>query len=203
MPDIKIRLARFDEPAVVALLIDVLAELADRYGGSGDDTPVAPGDFAAPNGAFFVAAETETADDSPLPAASPARAPGPSSSLGASSSSLGVSSSSVGAGDSSSAIKETGGERLIGCAGWRRHGADAELKRMFIAKAARGRGLGRRLLATIEDSAREAGCQRLILETGDRQPEAVALYESAGYVRIEDFGYYADHEGVLSFAKSL
>ena len=92
---------------------------------------------------------------------------------------------------------------MIGCAGWRRHGADAELKRMFIAKAARGRGLGRRLLATIEDSAREAGCQRLILETGDRQPEAVALYESAGYVRIEDFGYYADHEGVLSFAKPL
>jgi GNAT superfamily N-acetyltransferase len=74
---------------------------------------------------------------------------------------------------------------------------------MFIAKAARGRGLGRRLLVTIEDSAREAGCKRLILETGDRQPEAVALYESAGYVRIEDFGYYADHEGVLSFAKLL
>ena len=210
MPDIKIRLARFDEPAVVTLLIDVLAELADRYGGSGDDTPVAPDDFAAPNGAFFVAAETETADDSPLPDASPSHAAGSSSSLGASGSSLGASSSSLGASpsslgasDSSSAIQETGGERLIGCAGWRRHGADAELKRMFIAKAARGRGLGRRLLATIEDSAREAGCQRLILETGDRQPEAVALYESAGYVRIEDFGYYADHEGVLSFAKPL
>jgi GNAT superfamily N-acetyltransferase len=153
--EIKIRSARFDEPAVVALLVDVLAELADRYGGTGDDTPVAADDFAAPNGAFLVAVETEPT------------------------------------------------EVLIGCAGWRRHGADAELKRMFTATAARGRGLGRRLLAAIEDSAREAGCKRVILETGDRQPEAVRLYESAGYVRIEDFGYYAGHEGVLSFAKPL
>jgi ribosomal protein S18 acetylase RimI-like enzyme len=209
--DIKIRLARFDEPAVVALLIDVLAELADRYGGSGDDTPVAPDDFAAPNGAFFVAVETETAEDSPLPAESPAGRTASPASLGMSPSSPGVSSSSPGASPSSlsashssvGATEEAGGERLIGCAGWRRHGADAELKRMYTAKAARGRGLGRRLLVTIEDSAREAGCKRLILETGDRQPEAVALYESAGYARIEDFGYYADHEGVLSFAKLL
>ena len=92
---------------------------------------------------------------------------------------------------------------LIGCAGWRRHGDDAELKRMFTAASARGRGLGRRLLATIEESARQAGCKRVILETGDKQPEAVGLYESAGYLRIDDFGYYAGREGVLSFAKPL
>jgi GNAT superfamily N-acetyltransferase len=157
--DIKIRPARFDEPAVAALLVDVLAELADRYGGTGDDTPVTADDFAPPDGAFFVAV-------------------GPSG--------------------------ETGpAEELIGCAGWRRHGDDAELKRMYTAKAARGQGLGRRLLKTIEDSARQAGCKRVILETGDRQPEAVGLYESAGYVRIDDFGYYAGHEGVLSFAKPV
>jgi GNAT superfamily N-acetyltransferase len=151
--DIKIRLARYDEPAVVALLVDVMAELSGRYGGSGDDTPVDPDDFVPPNGAFFVA----HADP-------------------------------VG---------------LVGCAGWRRHGDDAELKRMFTASAARGRGLGRRMLTTIEESAREAGCKRVILETGDRQPEAVALYESAGYTRIDDFGHYAGQEGVLSFAKVL
>jgi GNAT superfamily N-acetyltransferase len=157
---IKIRLAGFDEPAVAALLVDVMAELSARYGGSGDDTPIAPADFTPPHGAFFVAAEIAPPD-------------------------------------------QGAGERLIGCAGWRRHGEDAELKRMYTAKAARGRGLGRRMLATIEDSARAAGCQRLILETGDRQPEAIALYESAGYVRVEDFGYYAGEEGVLSFAKPL
>ena len=145
-------MAEFADPVVQALLGEVLDELSERYGGSGDDTPIATDDFTPPNGAFFVA------DD---------------------------------------------GERLIGCAGWRRHGSDAELKRMFTAKAARGRGLGRRLLAAVEESAREAGFQRLILETGDKQPEAVALYGSAGYQRIEDFGYYKGHAGVLSYAKTL
>ncbi len=95
------------------------------------------------------------------------------------------------------------GGGLIGCAGWRRHGADAELKRMFTAEAARGRGAARRILAAIEESARAAGCRRVILETGDRQPEAIALYTSAGYRRIEDFGYYKGEEGVLSFARDL
>ena len=145
-------MADFGDPVVKALLVEVLDELSERYGGSGDDTPIADDDFTPPNGAFLVA------DD---------------------------------------------GERLVGCAGWRRHGADAELKRMFTAKAARGRGLGRRMLAAIEESARDAGCRRLILETGDRQPEAIALYRSAGYTRIEDFGYYKDHADVLSFAKPL
>ncbi|WP_328461603.1 GNAT family N-acetyltransferase [Actinoplanes sp. NBC_00393] len=95
------------------------------------------------------------------------------------------------------------GSQLIASAGWRRHGTDAELKRMFTTATARGRGVARRMLAAVEDSARSAGCKRLILETGDRQPEAIALYESAGYTRIEDFGFYAGHEGVLSYAKPL
>jgi GNAT superfamily N-acetyltransferase len=95
------------------------------------------------------------------------------------------------------------GAELVGCAGWRRHGADAELKRMYTAPAARGRGVARLVLRAIEDSAREAGCARVILETGDRQPEAIALYTSAGYRRIADFGYYKGHRGVLSFAREL
>ena len=43
----------------------------------------------------------------------------------------------------------------------------------------------------------------MILETGDRQPEAIALYLSCGYERIDDFGYYKGEEGVLSYARSL
>jgi GNAT superfamily N-acetyltransferase len=92
---------------------------------------------------------------------------------------------------------------LVACAGWRRHGDDAELKRMYTSPAARGLGVARRMLAAIEESARAAGCRRVILETGDRQPEAIALYTSAGYRRIEDFGYYRGEEGVLSFARDL
>jgi GNAT superfamily N-acetyltransferase len=191
--DIKIRKARYDEPAVVALLIDVMAELAGRYGGSGDDTPVDPADFLPPRGAFFVASVDLGAVD-----------------LGA----VDLGAVDLGAVDLADAdlaavdlaavdLAAVAGERLVGCAGWRRHGDDAELKRMFTATAARGRGLGRRMLATIEESAREAGYKRVILETGDRQPEAVRLYESAGYVRIDDFGYYAGMDGVLSFGKVL
>ncbi|MFI5491010.1 GNAT family N-acetyltransferase [Actinoplanes sp. NPDC051859] len=95
------------------------------------------------------------------------------------------------------------GERLVGCGGWRRHGEDAELKRMFTIAAARGRGVARRVLAAIEESAREQGCKRVILETGDKQPEAIALYEKCGYERIEDFGYYKGEPGVLSYARTL
>ncbi|MGA5302976.1 GNAT family N-acetyltransferase [Nucisporomicrobium flavum] len=96
---------------------------------------------------------------------------------------------------------ETG--RLVGCAGWRTHGEDAELKRMFTVADARGRGVARQVLTAIEDSARERGRKRVILETGDKQPEAIALYEKYGYERIEDFGYYKGEEGVLSYARTL
>jgi GNAT superfamily N-acetyltransferase len=95
------------------------------------------------------------------------------------------------------------GDELVGCGGWRAHGEDAELKRMFTMPAARGRGVARRLLAAIEESARADGFRRVILETGDKQPEAIALYESRGYVRIPDFGYYKGHEGVLSYGRPL
>ena len=82
----------------------------------------------------------------------------------------------------------------VACAGWRshgEHGEDAELKRMYVVPSARGNGYARRLLAEIERTAREAGRRRVILETGDRQPEAVTLYRSAGYTDVEPFGLYA------------
>ncbi|HEX5741937.1 MAG TPA: GNAT family N-acetyltransferase [Pilimelia sp.] len=79
----------------------------------------------------------------------------------------------------------------VAAAGWRTCGEDAELKRMYTAEAARGRGYGRQLLRAVEDSARAAGRRRVILETGVKQPEAIGLYESAGYTLIPGFGYYA------------
>ncbi|WP_345476365.1 GNAT family N-acetyltransferase [Actinoplanes auranticolor] len=186
MEEIKVREARFDEPAVQRLIAEAMAELSRRYGGTGDDTPVAATDFAPPGGAFFVAYT-----DSPLAAEA---APGVTS-RSAADSAAGVASRS--------AAGSRGGEVLLGCAGWRAHGEDAELKRMFTTPAARGRGVARRVLTAIEDSARERGCKRVILETGDKQPEAIALYIKCGYERIEDFGYYAGEEGVRSFARVL
>jgi len=89
---------------------------------------------------------------------------------------------------------------------WRGRGADgttAEIKRMYTAPAARGRGIARAVLAGVERSAREHGRSRIVLETGDRQPEAIQLYLSAGYSRIADFGFYKDEPGVRSFGKEL
>jgi len=63
-------------------------------------------------------------------------------------------------------------------------GGVAEVKRMFVTEPARGHGHARRLLAALEDAARELGHTRLRLDTGPKQPFARALYESAGYRSI-------------------
>jgi len=80
---------------------------------------------------------------------------------------------------------------------------DAELKRMFVVAAARGRGLARRVLAALEEDARAAGRARMVLETGAKQPEAIALYTSSGYEPCAKFGYYRHYEDSRCFAKPL
>ncbi|MFK4066055.1 GNAT family N-acetyltransferase [Streptomyces sp. NPDC029674] len=68
---------------------------------------------------------------------------------------------------------------------------DAELKRMYVTPEARGLGLARRILAALEADAKAAGRTRMVLETGTKQPEAIALYTSSGYTPApEKFGYY-------------
>lgn len=68
----------------------------------------------------------------------------------------------------------------------------AEIKRMYVAATARGAGHARTMLAHLEATAAAAGAAAIILETGLRQPEAIALYESSGYVPVASFGYYRD-----------
>lgn len=78
-----------------------------------------------------------------------------------------------------------------GCGAVRRRTAEeAEVKRMYVAPAARGRGVGRRLLAELEREAAALGYRRLVLETGTGQPEAMALYESCGWTPIPAYGAY-------------
>ncbi|MFF4368572.1 GNAT family N-acetyltransferase [Streptomyces sp. NPDC001594] len=80
---------------------------------------------------------------------------------------------------------------------------DAEVKRMYVIPEARGLGLARRILAELEADAAAAGRRRMVLETGDRQPEAIALYLSSGYALSEKFGYYRDYESSRCMAKLL
>jgi ribosomal protein S18 acetylase RimI-like enzyme len=74
---------------------------------------------------------------------------------------------------------------------------------MFVASHARGRGLARKVLAELEESAAAAGRTRMVLETGVRQPEAIALYESSGYTSIPKFGLYRHEELSLALGKRL
>jgi GNAT superfamily N-acetyltransferase len=79
----------------------------------------------------------------------------------------------------------------------------AEIKRMYVAASARRLGLARAMLAHLEDTARTAGAEVMVLETGARQPEAIMLYESSGYLPIPGFGYYRDSPISRCMARSL
>lgn len=65
-----------------------------------------------------------------------------------------------------------------------------EIKRMYVAPRARGQRVGRQILDTLTAEARRLGARRLLLETGPRQPEAIALYEHAGFTHIPHYGEY-------------
>jgi GNAT superfamily N-acetyltransferase len=100
----------------------------------------------------------------------------------------------------------------VACGGWRARDAaadeplrdgDAEIKRMFVQVTHRGQGYARAVLAELEATAAAAGRRRAVLETGLRQPEAVALYTSAGYLPTAPFGAYRASPNCRCFARNL
>ncbi|MFF9865148.1 GNAT family N-acetyltransferase [Streptomyces sp. NPDC013953] len=101
--------------------------------------------------------------------------------------------------------------RPVATGGWRTQDendegysdGDAELKRMYVVPEARGLGLARRILAALEADARAAGRTRMVLETGDMQPEAIGLYTSSGYAPCAKFGYYREYPNSLCYAKPI
>ena len=92
----------------------------------------------------------------------------------------------------------------IGCGAVKRlDQADAEIKRMYVTPTARGRGVGRVILAELEAEALALGAKRIVLETGLRQPEAVALYRRHSFDVIPNFGPYVESPLSLCMAKTL
>ena len=101
----------------------------------------------------------------------------------------------------------------VAMGGWRRLGARpglpsanaAEIKRMYVAPSARMRGLSRVVLAELETSARVAGVDWLVLETGRPQTSALELYRSSGYTEVDGtpYGHYVGEPDVVHLGKSL
>ena len=102
-------------------------------------------------------------------------------------------------------------DRPVATGAWRRRSdvvvegsnRTVEIKRMYVAAGARRRGLARRMLAHLEATARAAGAEVMVLETGLAQPEAIALYESSGYAPVPGFGFYKDAPLARCFARRL
>ena len=89
----------------------------------------------------------------------------------------------------------------VACGGLKSRPEGAEVKRMWVAPAVRRRGVGRHLLAALEEAARAAGHRRVVLDTSSGQPEALAMYRALGYREVPD--YNANPYAAHWFAKAL
>jgi GNAT superfamily N-acetyltransferase len=95
------------------------------------------------------------------------------------------------------------GEQLIGHAALRQFEDSLEVKRVYVRSDYRGHGISKGLMLELEAIAIERGVTSLILQTGNRQEEAIALYRRIGYVPIDRFGAYAPVTFFLCFGKTL
>lgn len=100
-------------------------------------------------------------------------------------------------------VARENGEALGTAAIVDRGDGSAELKRMFVTASARGLGVGRALMAAVEEHARARGVTLIRLETGLPQTAAIALYEKSGYRAIPAFGPYIDDPTSYCMEKSL
>jgi len=78
-----------------------------------------------------------------------------------------------------------------------------EVKRMFTLPESRGQGLATTVLGELETWAAELGFERCVLETGKRQPEAIAFYKKHGYEIIPNYGQYAGIDNSVCFEKII
>jgi len=100
-------------------------------------------------------------------------------------------------------VAEAAGEP-IGCGAWRVYPpGGVEIKRVYVAAEFRRRGLAQLIVAALEGSAAAAGHRTVVLNTGDRQPEAIALYTDLGYSPVPGYGVYACSPGAVFLGKDL
>ena len=96
------------------------------------------------------------------------------------------------------------GDKPVGCGAIREHAPGImEVKRMYTLEEHRGTGVGTKILNELETWAAEMFCDKCVLETGKRQPDAVELYKKRGYKVIPGYGKYANIENSVCFEKDL
>ena len=87
------------------------------------------------------------------------------------------------------------GDEPAGCGCFKKFDDESvEVKRMFVANQHRNKGVGHLIIRELEKWAAELGNKRLVLEMGNRQPEAAVLYKKAGFSVIPNYGQYIGME---------
>jgi len=95
-------------------------------------------------------------------------------------------------------------DEAVGCGAIKEYAEDvAEIKRMFVQTERRGRGIAGKILADLETWANELGFSECVLETGLKQPEAIALYRKSGYEMIPNYGQYIGVENSVCMKKII
>jgi GNAT superfamily N-acetyltransferase len=167
----------YEDPVAQRLVARVQQEYVLRYGGP-DEAVVDPAEFLPPAGLFLVAeVDAAEVDAGEVDAAEGGAAEG-------------------GAAE--------GGAVPAGCGAWRVHAPGVvEIKRVYVEPGFRRQGLAQVLMAALERSAVRAGHGAVVLNSGDRQPEALALYEETGYRPVPGYGVYARAPGAVFLGKQL
>ena len=95
-------------------------------------------------------------------------------------------------------------DEAVGCGAIKQYDDDTmEVKRMFVKPTNRGNGIATMVLKEVENWTKELGFSKCILETGIKQPEAIALYQKNNYTQIPNYGQYETIESSVCFEKIL
>ncbi len=92
----------------------------------------------------------------------------------------------------------------VGCGAMKEYDNDTiEIKRMFVPIEMRGKGIAVEILNNLEKWAKEMNYSKCVLETGDKMPEAIRLYEKSNYKIIPNYGQYENIESSICFKKEI
>ena len=95
-------------------------------------------------------------------------------------------------------------DAAVGCGAVKEFGENAmEVKRMFVPRENRGNGIASMVLQELENWTAELGYEKCVLETGYKQPEAIALYEKNGYFQIPNYDQYIGMDNSICFEKNI